>query len=302
MNINEITVNILSYNRKEYLYECINSILNQTIKPFKINIFDNGSNKDVYEFIKPLISEKINWVGSEQNYGPFWNFNRSINYIKSDYAIFIHDDDKIPSDFLEKQITFVTDKLFKNFSVITCNGLLISSKGSSLNKFIFNNLTGFQILHNKSQVVKQCLSSCIPVSPAIINLKNFKNANWDKEYGKCCDVKMFIDAIDFGQIVINYDVYYECRIHEGQDSTFFPIRDINKIYNLYYKIAKDSSDSELLNQLKQTYTNIILSRIKSRIVKNDRKFDIFSSLTGFSKTFFSYKFALQLIINLKKKK
>ena len=128
MNINELTVNILSYNRKEYLYECINSIFNQTVKPSKINIFDNASNKEVYEFIKPLICENVNWIGADQNYGPFWNFNRSIQYIKSDYAILIHDDDKLPSDFFEKQITFINEKVLHKFSVISCNGLFISSK------------------------------------------------------------------------------------------------------------------------------------------------------------------------------
>lgn len=302
MNINELTVNILSYNRKEYLHECVTSILLQTIKPIKINIFDNGSNKEVYEYIKPLICENTNWIGSDQNNGPFWNFNRSLKYINTEYAIFLHDDDRLPLNFLEKQLTFINSNIINNYSVITSNGMFITSNGDCTNNFIFNNHKGCQNFHSKCDVVKQYTTSCIPISPAIFNLKIFKTIFWNQNYGKCSDVKTFLDAIDFGQILINYDIYYECRIHEGQDSTFFPIRDINKIYNLYYKIAKDSSDSELLNQIKQTYTNIILSRIKSRIVKNDKKFDIFSSLTGFTKIFFSYRSALQLIINLKKNK
>ena len=107
------------------------------------------------------------------------------------------------------------------------------------------------------------------------------------------------NAVDFGLIGINFDVFYECRIHEGQDSSFFPLKDIFSIYQLYYKIARDHSNKELLDQIKFTYTNIILSRFKSRIIKKDKKYDIYSTMKGLFKSYFSLKLSIKLIKNKK---
>lgn len=66
-NMIEFSVAIHSYNRKDYIVETIESVLNQTLKPKEIIVIDDGSSDDTEEVLKPysklIYYEKIANVG-----------------------------------------------------------------------------------------------------------------------------------------------------------------------------------------------------------------------------------------------
>ena len=50
--LNDLEVWILTYNRDEYLEYAINSILNQTLNPKVISVYDNGSQDRTESIVK----------------------------------------------------------------------------------------------------------------------------------------------------------------------------------------------------------------------------------------------------------
>ncbi|WP_052671686.1 glycosyltransferase [Photobacterium kishitanii] len=55
--VREYSVVLCTYNGSFYIKEQIYSILNQTVKPKEIYIFDDGSNDDTIKIIKKIDSE-----------------------------------------------------------------------------------------------------------------------------------------------------------------------------------------------------------------------------------------------------
>jgi len=81
----KVTIAIPTYDRKEYLKECIKSILNQTFQDFEIIVFDNFSNYNVEEFLKEFNDNRITLLRSDKNVGNVENLLRysHINFLQN---------------------------------------------------------------------------------------------------------------------------------------------------------------------------------------------------------------------------
>lgn len=93
---------VVTYNRKDLLIECINSILKQSICVTKILIIDNNSTDGTYEKLKTekiIENKKVEYIKLEKNIGGAGGFNFGIKKaieLKSDW-VWVMDDDTIPS-------------------------------------------------------------------------------------------------------------------------------------------------------------------------------------------------------------
>ncbi|MBN1040021.1 glycosyltransferase [Clostridium botulinum] len=96
--MNSIVAVIVTYNRKELLKQCIDALINQSIKKFDIMVIDNASTDNTYEEIKGLIeSEKVIYINTGKNLGGAGGFNYGIKeaYLKGYKYYWIMDDDTI---------------------------------------------------------------------------------------------------------------------------------------------------------------------------------------------------------------
>lgn len=90
------------YNVEQYLHDCIDSILNQTYKDFKLFLIDDGS-KDNSGQICDKYKEKDNriTVFHQSNQGQSAARNVGINQAETDWILFVDSDDIIHPQMLE---------------------------------------------------------------------------------------------------------------------------------------------------------------------------------------------------------
>ena len=106
MDAPKISVLIPMYNRKHYIQDCVNSVLNQTFQDFEIIIRDNCSTDGSFEFVKKcyaneIASGKIKLKRSFKNLGEFGNENHLLLDATGKYVQFLHSDDLLLPEALQ---------------------------------------------------------------------------------------------------------------------------------------------------------------------------------------------------------
>ena len=102
----KISVLIPMYNRKHYIEDCINSVLNQTFQNFEIIIRDNCSTDGGYDFViekysKEIGEGKLKIFVNKKNLGEFGNVNALIRDATGKYFKILHSDDLLLPHTLE---------------------------------------------------------------------------------------------------------------------------------------------------------------------------------------------------------
>ena len=102
----KISVLIPMYNRKHYIEDCINSVLNQTFQDFEIIIRDNCSTDGSFEFVaekysQQISSGKIKLIRNEKNVGLYISSNHLMFDAQGKYITFLHSDDLLVIDALQ---------------------------------------------------------------------------------------------------------------------------------------------------------------------------------------------------------
>jgi len=87
-----ISVIILNYNGKDYIEECLDSVLDQTYEPLEIIVVDNASNDSSLEILKEKYSSKIKLIESNTNLGFAGGNNLALDYTKGEFIALLNND------------------------------------------------------------------------------------------------------------------------------------------------------------------------------------------------------------------
>ncbi len=98
-----VSIIIPMYNMENYVYECVNSLLNQTMKQIEIIIIDDGSTDSSPSIVKDLKrrDERIKYIRKE-NGGVSSARNEGLVVAKGEYIAFVDPDDYVSSGMYEK--------------------------------------------------------------------------------------------------------------------------------------------------------------------------------------------------------
>lgn len=105
----KVSVIVTTYNRKEYLAETIQSILNQTFQDFELIVVDNYSNYDFFALIESFNNEKITPFQNQNNGIIAVNRNFGISRAKGEFIAFCDDDDVWIKNKLEDQMIIINE-------------------------------------------------------------------------------------------------------------------------------------------------------------------------------------------------
>ncbi len=119
MKTNKPLISILvpTYNRLNYLKECLDSIVSQKWflkSDLELIVSDNSDNDETKKFMNQYIKENNNWGiyynKNNKNLWMVWNWNKLLELKKWEYFIFLSDDDKF---YDENSLKILYDNLIK---------------------------------------------------------------------------------------------------------------------------------------------------------------------------------------------
>ena len=102
----EITVIIPSYNVKEYIEECLESLKNQTFTDFEVLCVDDGSNDGTADIIKEyaVSDPRFQYVSMDHCGKAGLMRNEGIKRAKGEYLLFLDSDDFFEPELLEHSL------------------------------------------------------------------------------------------------------------------------------------------------------------------------------------------------------
>lgn len=100
--MSKVSVIIPVYNSEKYIGKCLDSVLNQTYKDIEIIVINDGSKDNSQKVIDEYKNKYSNIVAIEQkNMGVSKTRNNAIKIAKSEYIMFIDNDDFTDKDYIE---------------------------------------------------------------------------------------------------------------------------------------------------------------------------------------------------------
>jgi len=131
-----ISVGVPVYNTaRRYLEECIESILNQSYKPYEIFVVNDGSDREeTLRYIEILQNRNDITVIHQSNKGISGALNAGIRRMSGEWWGALSSDDKWYPTKLERQVEFIEKNprarvVHSDHNIIDANGDIISEKG-----------------------------------------------------------------------------------------------------------------------------------------------------------------------------
>ena len=103
MEVPKISILIPTYNRKHYIADAIDSVLNQTFKDVGVLVIDDCSTDDSYELVQSRYgdNERVTLMRNRKNVGPIRNYDIGIFMATGKYVAILDNDDVYLPNALE---------------------------------------------------------------------------------------------------------------------------------------------------------------------------------------------------------
>lgn len=209
-----ISIIVPVYNTKEeYLYKCINSLINQTVKNYEIIIVDDGSNIKCNNFLEKYSKYKNIKTIHKNHEGVSTARNIGINSAKNNYIVFVDSDDYVEENMCEIIEKCITEN---NSLDIICFNTYIDFK----NKIIKNPNMPYKKKRvekeDKEELLLQVIDrQCSKFRPRY----NTANAVWGKVYNR--------------EFLINNNIYFNNMLSNMED-TIFNLYSFENAMNIVY--------------------------------------------------------------------
>lgn len=108
-----ISVYIVSYNQEKYIRQAIESVLNQSVLPFELCIFDDHSTDQTWSIIQEYVEKNPTLIKAhrhEKNLGIFKNFNYAESHLQGNVITAVAGDDYIMPGYFEEIVKCLEEK------------------------------------------------------------------------------------------------------------------------------------------------------------------------------------------------
>ncbi|MDD2870856.1 MAG: glycosyltransferase [Candidatus Gracilibacteria bacterium] len=201
-----ISILIPTYNRPEYLKECINSVLTQkgfNNNELEIIISDNSTNNDTKIIVEKVIIDYLDKIiifnKNSSNIGMIGNWNKLLELKSGKYFIFLSDDDKFYND---NSLKILYDLIIEKKGDLVYGNSFIDRNGK-LEYIKFHLTNGYEMFKN----------NCISFGGTLYKNKGYY---YDLNAGYYADYDFNLEYVIGGNILyIDKDTFIY-RIHNNQ--------------------------------------------------------------------------------------
>lgn len=154
-------------NGQEYLQQCIESILAQTMNEFELIIGNNGSTDKSDEIIQKFSDSRIKYIPYVKNKGLFKNINSMIQYVSAPLVRFICQDDLLIENCLATEVAFF--EKYPEIGISFCKSKSISATGQIINQGVLGDLP--EIINSSMSLQLLFYYGCIPGNLSTVCIK-----------------------------------------------------------------------------------------------------------------------------------
>ena len=97
-----VTIAIPTFNRADWLNDCVRTAFAQTYRNFEVLVSDNASTDDTPAVLKQFSDPRLRVVRQPENIGSTGNWNACLANARGEYTVFVPDDDRISPWLLER--------------------------------------------------------------------------------------------------------------------------------------------------------------------------------------------------------
>lgn len=269
----KVSVIIPVYNVENYLKECLDSVINQTLKDIEIICIDDGSTDKSLDILKEYAKKDTRFIVlTQENKGAAIARNKGLDIARGEYVIFLDSDDFFEKNFLEEMYNCAKQK---ELDVCICNLYYYDDVSKSDKKMSW--------ALKKAYIPQKEVFNYKDCPDYIFNFTN--NWAWNKIFKKEFLKK---NHIKFQNVQHTNDTYFTCSALllaqkiSVLDKHFIHYRtnrpasltsqNIRELYPLEIIKVIDSIYSEIIqakawNSVKKSFLNLILEQITFNLSK-----------------------------------
>lgn len=215
--MNLITVGLPVYNSERFLKDAIQSILNQTLKDFRLIIIDDGSTDNSIATIKSFNDPRIELVVENQNLGLPYRLNQIAKMSNSKYLARMDADDIMHPEKLEKQLKVLESN--PEIDVLGTNAYSIDKS---------NSIQGIRLKYSEKEILKKVKGFIHPT--IVAKTEWFKNNPYDVKATRIEDAELWHRTVDKSNFSIitqpllfyrEFGINYYKRYQNGISAMFY---------------------------------------------------------------------------------
>lgn len=193
----QISVIIPCYNQRNYISECLDSVLAQTYTDYEVIIVNDGSTDDSVSVISPYLQKHKNIkLINQKNQGVVAARNNAIRQAQGQYIYPLDADDKIEKTMFEKSIKAIEQG----------KGDIITTR-----VYMFGQKEGYKYLPKPSRTNMSCFN-------CLVNAALFRKSDFDKTTGY--DEKFNLGIEDY-DLWLNMVFCHNLKIYRIPEVLFF---------------------------------------------------------------------------------
>jgi len=238
------SVVITSYNQKDYLIETIESVINQTVKPYEIIIADDHSTDGSVELIREYIARHPGWIKGifqKQNVHIPRNRNAGLQQVTGNYVSILDGDDRFLPHKIAREIEALQQHaqarcVYSDVSFIDAEGQSMGTRDEeeqpSGDVFVYVARGEFGLLRS------------MLIDYNLLQKVGFLDARFPKYDG----FELTVRLAKRGQFIYLPEPLVEYRVHPASDSRGLKTRDrlhdLEGIYRKMLPLLSDVPESE----------------------------------------------------------
>lgn len=162
----KVSILIPTFNRKDFITECIQSALDQTFADFEVVVVDNGSDDGTWEICQKFaeMDQRVRIFRNEKNIGPVRNWMRCAQEAKGALSKILFSDDCLERDCLSEMVPKLDDP---DVALVYCAARIGKSREDSV--IAYSQATPSKI--NSTQFLSLVISGEAPVSPGAVLIR-----------------------------------------------------------------------------------------------------------------------------------